>query len=87
MARKISIVLAVVLAICAGSSNLSNAQMRGGVGGGWHGGGFHGGSFHGGFTVASIVASASAVAGGAPAGAVYGARSNGLSAPAGYHFT
>jgi hypothetical protein len=49
MARKISIVLAVVLAICAGSSNLSNAQMRGGVGGVWHGGGFHGSGFHGGF--------------------------------------
>ena len=48
MARKLSIVLAVVLAICAGSSNLGNAQMRGG-GGGFHGGGFHGGGFHGGF--------------------------------------
>ncbi len=41
MARKLSIVLAVVLAIFAASPNLGHAQGRGG--------GFHGGGFHGGF--------------------------------------
>ena len=47
MARKLWIVLAVVLAIFIVSPNLGNAQGRGG----FHGGGFHGGSFHGGFGV------------------------------------
>jgi hypothetical protein len=41
LARKSSIVLAVVLAIFAASPNLGHAQGRGG--------GFHGGGFHGGF--------------------------------------
>jgi hypothetical protein len=44
MARKLSIVLAVVLAIFAASPNLGHAQGRGG---GFHGGGFHGGGFRG----------------------------------------
>jgi len=49
MARKLSIVLAIVLAVFAASPNLGNAQGRGGGfhGGGFHGGGFHGGGFHG----------------------------------------
>ena len=42
MARKLSIVLAVVLAILIVSPNLGNAQGRGG---GFHGGGFHGAAF------------------------------------------
>jgi len=48
MARKLSIALAIVLAIFVASPKLGNAQMRGG---GFHGGGFHGGfrGFHGGF--------------------------------------
>jgi hypothetical protein len=37
MARKLSIILAVVLAIFAASPNLGSAQGRGG---GWHGGGW-----------------------------------------------
>jgi hypothetical protein len=46
MVRKLSIALAVVLAIFAASPNLGHAQGRGA---GFHGGGFHGGGFHGGF--------------------------------------
>lgn len=45
MARKLSIVLAVVLAIFVASPNLGHAQGRGG---GWHGGGWHGGGWRGG---------------------------------------
>src|SRR6516162_6361771 len=52
MARKLSIALAVVLAIFVASPNFGLAQGRGGGfhGGGFHGGGvgFHGGGFHGG---------------------------------------
>src|SRR6516164_8711961 len=47
MARKLWIVLGVVLATFIASPNLGNAQGRGG----FHGGGFHGGSFHGGLGV------------------------------------
>ena len=49
MARKVSIVLAMVLAILAASPNPGIAQgPGGGHGGGWGGGGWHGGGWGGG---------------------------------------
>jgi hypothetical protein len=70
MARKLSIVLAVVLAIFAASPNLGYAQGRGwgfhGGGGGFHGGGF---GFRGG---GSVVAAGALVGAGAEAG--FGSR-------------
>ena len=50
MARKLSIVLAVVLAMFVASPHLGHAQGRGGgwhEGGGWHGGGWNGGGWRG----------------------------------------
>src|SRR5215467_5687757 len=53
MARKLWIVLGVVLAIFIASPNLGNAQGRGG----FHGGGCHGGGFHGGLGVHRVLGS------------------------------